>query len=31
MNILVSGGYLLTATMLLVPLALRLMHRRLIK
>ncbi|MEI6786982.1 MAG: ABC transporter permease [bacterium] len=31
MNILVSGGYLLAATALLVPLALRLMRRRLIK
>lgn len=31
MNILVSGGYLLAATVLLVPLALRLMRRRLIK
>jgi lipooligosaccharide transport system permease protein len=31
MNILVSGGYLLVATLLLLPLALRLMRRRLIK
>jgi lipooligosaccharide transport system permease protein len=31
MNVLVSGGYLLAATMLLVPLALRLMRRRLIQ
>jgi lipooligosaccharide transport system permease protein len=31
MNVLVSGGYLLAATVLLVPLALRLMRRRLIK
>ncbi len=31
LNILVSGGYLLAATILLIPLALRLMRRRLIK
>lgn len=31
MNILVSGGYLLAATVVLIPLALRLMRRRLIK
>jgi lipooligosaccharide transport system permease protein len=31
MNVLVSGGYLLAATVLLVPLALRLMRRRLIQ
>jgi lipooligosaccharide transport system permease protein len=31
MNVLVSGGYLLAATILLIPLALRLMRRRLIK
>jgi lipooligosaccharide transport system permease protein len=31
MNVLVSGGYILAATMLLVPLALRLMRRRLIQ
>lgn len=31
MNILISGGYLLVAALLLIPLALRLMRRRLIK